>query len=127
MPHHRDADSHGGGARCRAAHHRRADPHYHYPPYAYLGNGYLLGVPFAAVLAVLVPAARRADADAVGLFIRAIGINPVARTPARARPITLALYAFCGLTAVPPAHRSNVKSADATTPEIFSSSTPFSR
>jgi galactofuranose transport system permease protein len=91
----------------------------YYPPYAYLGNGYLLGIPFAAVLAVLVILGLHAvlTLTPLGLFIRAIGINPVASRIAgvRARPITLALYAFCGLTAglAGLIVSSNVKSADA--------------
>jgi simple sugar transport system permease protein len=91
----------------------------YYPPYAYLGNGYLLGIPFAAVLAVLVIVGLHAvlTLTPLGLFIRAIGINPVASRIAgvRARPITLALYAFCGLTAglAGLIVSSNVKSADA--------------
>jgi ribose/xylose/arabinose/galactoside ABC-type transport system permease subunit len=91
----------------------------YYPPYAYLGNGYLLGLPFAAVLATLVFVALHAalSLTPLGLFIRAIGINPVAARIAgvRARPITLALYAFCGLTAglAGLIISSNVKSADA--------------
>jgi simple sugar transport system permease protein len=91
----------------------------YYPPYAYLGNGYLIGIPFAAVLAVLVIVGLHAvlTQTPLGLFIRAIGINPVASRIAgvRARPITLALYAFCGLTAglAGLIVSSNVKSADA--------------
>jgi simple sugar transport system permease protein len=91
----------------------------YYPPYAYLGNGYLFGIPFAAVLAALVIVGLHAvlTLTPLGLFIRAIGINPVASRIAgvRARPITLALYAFCGLTAglAGLIVSSNVKSADA--------------
>ncbi|HTU65714.1 MAG TPA: ABC transporter permease [Steroidobacteraceae bacterium] len=91
----------------------------YYPPYSYLGNGYLLGLPFAAVLATLVIVALHAllSLTPLGLFIRAIGINPVAARIAgvRSRPITVALYAFCGLTAglAGLIISSNVKSADA--------------
>jgi galactofuranose transport system permease protein len=91
----------------------------YYPPYAFLGNGYVFGIPFAAVLAVLVIVGLHAvlTLTPLGLFIRAIGINPVASRIAgvRARPITLALYAFCGLTAglAGLIVSSNVKSADA--------------
>ena len=53
---------------------------------------------------------------ALGLFIRAIGLNPVAARIAgvRARAITLWLYAFCGLAAgiAGLIISSNVKSAD---------------
>jgi ribose/xylose/arabinose/galactoside ABC-type transport system permease subunit len=91
----------------------------YYPPYFYLGNGYLFGLPFAAVLAMLVIVALHAllSLSPLGLFIRAIGINPAAARIAgvRARPITLALYAFCGLCAglAGLIISSNVKSADA--------------
>jgi galactofuranose transport system permease protein len=91
----------------------------YYPPYSFLGNGYLFGLPFAAVLATLVIVALYAvlTLTPLGLFIRAIGINPLAARIAgvRARPITLALYGFCGLTAglAGLIISSNVKSADA--------------
>jgi galactofuranose transport system permease protein len=91
----------------------------YYPPYFFLGNGYVFGLPFAAVLATVVIVALHAllTLSPLGLFIRAIGINPVAARIAgvRARPITLALYAFCGLTAglAGLVISSNVKSADA--------------
>ena len=53
---------------------------------------------------------------ALGLFIHAIGINPVAARVAgvRARPITFGLYVFCGLCAgiAGLIISSNVKSAD---------------
>jgi ribose/xylose/arabinose/galactoside ABC-type transport system permease subunit len=91
----------------------------YYPPYFYLGNGYLFGLPFAAVLAAAVIVALHAllALTPLGLYVRAIGINPVAARIAgvRARPITLALYAFSGLCAGVAGLiiSSNVKSADA--------------
>jgi galactofuranose transport system permease protein len=91
----------------------------YYPPYFFLGSGYLFGLPFAAVLATLTIVALHAalSMTPLGLFIRAIGINPTAARIAgvRSRPITLALYAFCGLTAglAGLIISSNVKSADA--------------
>src|ERR1043165_3347182 len=91
----------------------------YYAPYFFLGNGYLFGLPFAAVLAALVIVTLHdlLSLTPLGLYIRAIGINPVAARIAgvRARPITLALYAFCGLTAglAGLIISSNVKSADA--------------
>jgi galactofuranose transport system permease protein len=91
----------------------------YYPPYFFLGSGYLLGLPFAAVLATAVIVALHAllTLTPLGLYVRAIGINPVAARIAgvRAKPITLALYAFCGLTAglAGLIISSNVKSADA--------------
>ena len=91
----------------------------YYPPYFFLGNGFLFGLPFAAVLATSTILVLHAalSLTPLGLFIRAIGINPVAARIAgvRARPITIALYAFCGLTAglAGLIISSNVKSADA--------------
>lgn len=90
----------------------------YYSPYYVIGNGFLLGVPFslfivAAVAAVIVLLTRK---TALGLFIEAIGINPVASrlTGVRARTITFAVYAVCGLCAgiAGLIVSSNVKSAD---------------
>jgi galactofuranose transport system permease protein len=91
----------------------------YYPPYFHFGNGYLLGLPFslfvvAAVCGLLYLALNR---TALGLFVRAIGGNPlaahVAGVPARA--ITIGLYVFCafsaGLAGI--LVSSNVRSADA--------------
>jgi simple sugar transport system permease protein len=91
----------------------------YYPPYDYLGNGFLAGLPFAAVLAaaVILLLHLLLNATPLGLYIRAIGVNPVAARIAgvRARPITLCLYAFAGLMAGVAGLiiSSNVKSADA--------------
>ena len=91
----------------------------YYAPYDFIGNGYLLGLPFAAVLAGAVIGSLHLllNVTPLGLFIRAIGINPVASRIAgvRAQPITLCLYAFCGLMAGVAGLiiSSNVKSADA--------------
>jgi simple sugar transport system permease protein len=91
----------------------------YYAPYDFIGNGYLLGLPFAALLAGAVIALLHLllSVTPLGLFIRAIGVNPVASRIAgvRARPITLCLYAFCGLMAGVAGLiiSSNVKSADA--------------
>ncbi len=91
----------------------------YYAPYDFIGNGFLLGLPFAAVLAAAVIALLYLllTLTPLGLFIRAIGINPVASRIAgvRARPITVCLYAFCGLMAglAGLIISSNVKSADA--------------
>src|SRR5205823_11945884 len=64
----------------------------YYSTYFFIGNGFVLGIPFslfivAAVLAVLVFLARR---TALGLFIEVIGLNPIAArfTGIRARSIT---------------------------------------
>jgi galactofuranose transport system permease protein len=90
----------------------------YYSPYYVIGNGFLFGLPFslyivAAVAAALMLITRK---TALGLFIEAIGINPVAARLAgiRARGITLAVYAVCGLCAgiAGLIVSSNVKSAD---------------
>lgn len=90
----------------------------YYAPYFFIGNGYLLGLPFAlfiaaAVFAALLWLTRR---TALGLFIQAVGINPSAAyvAGAPARRITFAVYAFCGVCAgvAGLVLSSNVKSAD---------------
>jgi ribose/xylose/arabinose/galactoside ABC-type transport system permease subunit len=90
----------------------------YYQPFFVLGNGYLLGLPVsmfiaAAVFALLYLAMTR---TALGLFVQAIGINPVAARLAgvRERWITISVYGFCGLCAGVAGLlvSSNVKSAD---------------
>jgi simple sugar transport system permease protein len=90
----------------------------YYSPYFFIGNGFVLGIPFslfivAALLAVLLFLTRR---TALGLFIETIGLNPVAARFAgvRARSITFWVYAVCGLCAgiAGLIVSSNVKSAD---------------
>ncbi|MBE7367150.1 ABC transporter permease [Ramlibacter pallidus] len=75
----------------------------YYAPYFFIGNGYLLGLPFAfwiamAVFAVLLLLTRR---TALGLFIQSVGINPSAARLAGlpARSITFWVYAFAGACA----------------------------
>jgi galactofuranose transport system permease protein len=91
----------------------------YYPPYFYIGNGFFAGLPFALVLAVgiAIGAHLVLTRTALGLFVRSIGINPVAARCAgvRAQLITLGLYVFCSLTAGMAGLiiSSNVKSADA--------------
>ena len=90
----------------------------YYSPYYYIGNGFALGIPFslfivAVVAVVLLWLTRK---TALGLFIEAIGINPVASRLAgvRARFITFWVYAVCGLCGgiAGLIVSSNVKSAD---------------
>jgi simple sugar transport system permease protein len=90
----------------------------YYAPYFFLGNGFLLGLPFAVFIAgfvwlVLHLALRH---TALGLFIQAIGINPAAARMAGVpqRLITVCVYVFCGFTAGVAGLliSSNVKSAD---------------
>ena len=90
----------------------------YYSPYFYIGNGFLAGLPFAlyiaAAVALIVHLAL--THTALGLFVRSIGINPVAARVAgvRSRLITVCLYVFCSLTAgiAGLIISSNVKSAD---------------
>jgi simple sugar transport system permease protein len=90
----------------------------YYPPYFVIGNGFFLGFPVAAWIAVAVFAALAMllRKSALGLFIQAIGSNPRAARVAgvRARLITVCVYAFCGACAGVAGLivSSNVKSAD---------------
>jgi ribose/xylose/arabinose/galactoside ABC-type transport system permease subunit len=91
----------------------------YYAPYSFLGNGFLLGLPFSlfVVATVFVGLKLLLGRTALGLFVRAIGHNPAAAHVAgiRARAITLSLYVFCGFTAglAGLLVSSNVASADA--------------
>ncbi|MDV0439522.1 ABC transporter permease [Xanthomonas sacchari] len=91
----------------------------YYPPYFYLGNGFLLGLPFALFVVAAVFAALQLllGRTALGLFVRAIGHNPRAARVAgvRARLIAVLLYVFCAFSAglAGLLISSNVKSADA--------------
>jgi simple sugar transport system permease protein len=91
----------------------------YYQPFFFLGSGYLAGLPFSllvvsAVFAVTVLLMRR---TALGLFIQAVGINPVAARLAGLRTASLIVfvYVFCsacaGLAGM--LITSNIKSADA--------------
>lgn len=97
----------------------------YYSPYFYIGNGFLLGLPFAFCCAALVALAVHfaLTRTALGLFIRSIGINPVAARVAgvRAPLITVALYVFCAFTAGVAGLivSSNVKSADGNNAGLF--------
>jgi ribose/xylose/arabinose/galactoside ABC-type transport system permease subunit len=90
----------------------------YYPPYYFIGNGYLLGLPVALVIALVAMLALQLalTRTALGLFIRAIGFNPEAAHIAgvRARGISVCLYTMCGLVAGVAGLiiSSNVKSAD---------------
>lgn len=91
----------------------------YYEPYAYLGKGFLLGLPFAlyVLAAVFIVLQLLLNRTALGLFVRAIGENPLASHVAgvRARTIIPALYTFCGFAAglAGLLVSSNVASADA--------------
>ena len=90
----------------------------YYAPYFFLGNGFLLGLPFAVFIAAAVWAALHLamTRTALGLFIQAIGINPAASRLAGLpeRLITVCVYVFCGFAAgvAGLVISSNVKSAD---------------
>ncbi len=90
----------------------------YYKPFFFLGNGFVLGLPFtlfvvALVLSVTLLLSRK---TALGLFIEAIGINPTASRYAgiREKRIILGVYVFCGVCAGISGLlvASNVKSAD---------------
>ncbi|MCF7220376.1 ABC transporter permease [Marilutibacter chinensis] len=91
----------------------------YYTPYSYLGNGFLLGLPFALFVAgaafVMLHVLLRHTA--LGLFVRAMGHNPRAAhvSGVRTGGISLALYTFCGISAGMAGLliSSNVASADA--------------
>jgi simple sugar transport system permease protein len=91
----------------------------YYEPFAFLGNGFLFGLPFSLFVAaaVFIGLTVLLERTALGLFVRAIGHNPVAAHVAgvRAKAITWALYAFCGFSAglAGLLVSSNVASADA--------------
>jgi simple sugar transport system permease protein len=91
----------------------------YHQPFFFLGSGYLFGLPFslyvvAAVFALTMVLMKK---TALGLFIQAVGINPVAARLAGLRTATLIVfvYVFCsacaGLAGM--LITSNIKSADA--------------
>jgi len=91
----------------------------YYQPYFFLGSGYLLGLPFSlyVVAAVFIATMLLMKKTALGLFIQAVGINPVAARLAGLRTASLIMfvYVFCsacaGLAGL--LVTSNIKSADA--------------
>ncbi|WP_374604923.1 ABC transporter permease [Niveibacterium sp.] len=90
----------------------------YYEPFFIIGNGFLFGLPVALfiVAAVALLMLLLVHRTALGLFIEAVGINPVAARFAglNARRILIMVYAFCGLCAAIAGLivASNVKSAD---------------
>jgi len=90
----------------------------YYPPFFFLGNGYLLGLPFALFIAAAVWGGLHLamTRTALGLFVQAIGINPSAARVAglHERLIVTCTYVFCGFAAGVAGLiiSSNVKSAD---------------
>ena len=90
----------------------------YYPPFFFLGNGFLLGLPFAVFIAAAVWGTVHLllTRTALGLFIQSIGINPAASRVAgvHERLITVSVYVFCAFAAgvAGLVISSNVKSAD---------------
>ena len=93
----------------------------YYSPYFFIGNGYLLGLPFTLfiVAAVYILAWLLTRKTAIGLFVEAVGINPRSSfvSGIDAKNIKLLAYTFCGFCAgiAGLILSSNVKSADANT------------
>ncbi|MBJ7312678.1 ABC transporter permease [Rugamonas sp. CCM 8940] len=91
----------------------------YYQPYFFIGGGYLLGLPFALYIvgAVFLATALLMRHTALGLFIQAVGINPVAARLAGVRTATLIflVYVFCSACAGMAGLMisANIKSADA--------------
>jgi simple sugar transport system permease protein len=91
----------------------------YYQPFFFLGSGYLAGLPFSllVVAAVFATTVLLMKKTALGLFIQAVGINPVAARLAGLRTASLIVfvYVFCsacaGLAGM--LITSNIKSADA--------------
>ncbi len=71
------------------------------PPFKFLGSGFLLGIPVAVLLGVVIfaIAALLTRRTALGLLIEAVGINPEASRQAgvRARGLLFTVYGFCAL------------------------------
>ena len=91
----------------------------YYKPFFYLGSGYLFGLPFSLFIAigVFLIVALLMRKTALGLFIQAVGINPVAARLAGIRTAALIffVYIFCSACAGVAGLliSSNIKSADA--------------
>jgi ribose/xylose/arabinose/galactoside ABC-type transport system permease subunit len=91
----------------------------YHEPYFFLGGGHFLGLPFSLTVVALVFAAIAfmMRKTALGLFIQAVGINPVAARLAGLKTASLIVfvYVFCaacaGLAGMMVS--SNIKSADA--------------
>ena len=91
----------------------------YYQPYFFLGSGYLFGLPFSlyVVAAVVLAVSLLMRKTALGLFIQAVGINPVAARLAGLKTAALIffVYVFCSACAGMAGLMisSNIKSADA--------------
>ncbi len=91
----------------------------YYSPYFFIGNGYLLGLPFTLfiVATVFVVAWLLTRKTAIGLFIESVGVNASSSfySGVNEKNVKLLAYTFCGLCAGMAGLiiSSNVKSADA--------------
>ncbi|MES2323502.1 MAG: ABC transporter permease [Pseudomonadota bacterium] len=91
----------------------------YHEPFFFLGGGYFLGLPFSLSVVAIVFAviALMMHKSALGLFIQAVGINPVAARLAGLKTAALIVfvYVFCGACAglAGLMVSSNIKSADA--------------
>ena len=91
----------------------------YYKPFFFIGSGYLFGLPFALfiVAAVFLVTALLMRKTALGLFIQAVGINPVAARLAGLKTAALIflVYLFCSACAGMAGLMisANIKSADA--------------
>lgn len=91
----------------------------YYKPFFFIGSGYLAGLPFSLFIVAMVFAATAllVHKTALGLFIQAVGLNPVAARLAgvRTAALTFFVYVFCSACAGVAGLMisSNIKSADA--------------
>jgi simple sugar transport system permease protein len=98
----------------------------YYSPYFFIGNGYLLGLPFTLfiVLGVFLFAWLMTRRTAIGLFVESVGINASSSffSGINEKNIKLMAYTFCGFCAgiAGLIVSSNVKSADANNIGLFS-------
>lgn len=98
----------------------------YYSPYFFIGNGYLLGLPFTLYLvaAVFLLAWVMTRKTAIGLFVEAVGINASSSfySGINEKNVKLLVYTFCGLCAgiAGLIISSNVKSADANNAGLWS-------
>lgn len=98
----------------------------YYSPYFFIGNGYLLGVPFTLfiVACVYLFAYLMTRRTAIGMFVESVGINANGSfySGINEKNVKLMAYTFCGFCAgiAGLIASSNVKSADANNVGLFS-------
>ncbi len=97
----------------------------YYTPYYFIGNGFLLGLPFTVfiVIVVYLIAWLITRKTAIGLFIESVGINSTASlySGINEKNVKLLAYAFCGFCAGIGGliYSSNVQSADANNAGLY--------